>query len=89
MIELILSTVEYNSCLAVFFAFYVMFEVPSNMVMKAWRPSMWLPIIMIGWGGVMVGMGFVDNFQHLFVTRVFLGITEAGLFVSHTALFLA
>lgn len=58
---------------------------------------MWLPIIMIAWGGVMVsicrphnaqsgsrsfqiGMGFVDNFVDLFVTRIFLGITEAGLF---------
>lgn len=42
--DLKLTTVEYNTCLAIFFAFYVMFEVPSNMVMKAWRPSMWLPI---------------------------------------------
>ena len=48
--DLGLTTVQYNSCLAIFFAFYVIFEVPSNMVMKAWRPSMWLPIIMIAWG---------------------------------------
>lgn len=41
---------------------------------------MWLPIIMLGWGGVMVGMGFVKNFRDLLAARVFLGITEAGLF---------
>ncbi|KAG7579940.1 hypothetical protein FFLO_00148 [Filobasidium floriforme] len=78
--DLGLSTTQYSACLAIFFAFYVLFEVPSNMVMKAWRPSMWLPTIMLAWGGVMIGMGFVDSFSHLLVTRVFLGITEAGLF---------
>lgn len=42
------------------------------------RPSMWLPTIMLAWGGVMIGMGFVRSFEGLLVTRVFLGITEAG-----------
>lgn len=32
-----LSDSQYSACLAVFFAFYVLFEVPSNMVLKAWR----------------------------------------------------
>lgn len=41
---------------------------------------MWLPIIMIAWGVVMIGMGFVQNFAGLLSTRIFLGITEAGLF---------
>lgn len=35
---------------------------------------------MLAWGVVMVGMGFVKDFNSLLVTRVFLGITEAGLF---------
>lgn len=30
--QLKLSDAEYSACLAVFFAFYVLFEVPSNMV---------------------------------------------------------
>ena len=42
------------------------------------RPSMWLPIIMLAWGVVMIGMGFVKDFKSLLITRVFLGITEAG-----------
>jgi MFS family permease len=95
--DLRLTPSQYGACLAVFFAFYVAFEVPSNMVMKAWRPSMWLPIIMIGWGVsgpslkgvrsladseqvVMTLMGIVQNYPGLLVARIFLGITEAGLF---------
>lgn len=41
---------------------------------------MWLPIIMIGWGVVITLTGIVQNFTGLFIARVFLGITEAGLF---------
>lgn len=41
---------------------------------------MWIPTIMVGWGGVMVGMGFVKDFEGLLAARIFLGITEAGLF---------
>lgn len=48
------------------------------MVMKAWRPSMWIPLIMVAWGVVMIGMGFVKNFAGLLVARIILGITEAG-----------
>lgn len=36
--HLSLTDTQYGSCLAIFFGFYVLFEVPSNMVMKAWRP---------------------------------------------------
>lgn len=75
-----ITSTQYSLCLMIFFVFYVICEVPSNMVMKAWRPSMWLPIIMIAWGAVMIGMGWVNNFASLFITRVFLGATEAGLF---------
>lgn len=79
-VDINLNSTQYGACLAIFFAFYVLFEVPSNMVMKAWRPSMWLPIIMIAWGVVMTLMGIVQNYAGLLVTRIFLGATEAGLF---------
>jgi len=75
-----ITSTQYSACLAVFFAFYVLLEVPSNVVMKMWRPSMWLPLIMIAWGAVMIGMGFVKDFKDLLIARIFLGITEAGLF---------
>ncbi|RUS20432.1 hypothetical protein BC938DRAFT_475567 [Jimgerdemannia flammicorona] len=27
-----------------------MFELPSNIVLRRWKPSLWIAIIMIGWG---------------------------------------
>lgn len=43
----------------------------SNMVMKAWRPSRWLPLIMLAWGVVITLTGIVQNFTGLFIARVF------------------
>ena len=71
---------QYNWCLTVFFVFYALFEVPSNLMLKKLRPSRWLPSIMIAWGLVMTMMGLVRDFKGLLITRIFLGITEAGLF---------
>jgi hypothetical protein len=31
---------------------YAFFEVPSNMMLKKLRPSIWLPTIMLAWGTV-------------------------------------
>lgn len=81
-----------------FFFTYCAFEVPSNMLLKKLRPSIWLPSIMVAWGIVvslsrlwrslmrlanetqMTLMGLVKDFHGLLIARIFLGVTEAGLF---------
>lgn len=40
--------------MTVFFFTYAAFEVPSNLLLKKLRPSIWLPTIMVAWGIVMV-----------------------------------
>ncbi|EEU41890.1 uncharacterized protein NECHADRAFT_64202 [Fusarium vanettenii 77-13-4] len=71
---------QYNWCLTVFFFTYAAFEVPSNLLLKKLRPSVWLPTIMVAWGIVMTLMGIVKNYHGLLIARIFLGLTEAGLF---------
>ncbi|KAF2265117.1 MFS general substrate transporter [Lojkania enalia] len=78
--DLGMSGSEYNLCLTVFFFTYAAFEVPSNLLLKTLRPSVWLPTIMVAWGTVMTLMGIVKDFKGLLVARLFLGVTEAGLF---------
>ncbi|KAB8336887.1 hypothetical protein FH972_021195 [Carpinus fangiana] len=79
-IDLNLSGPEYNWCLTAFFFTYCAFEVPSNMMLKKLRPSIWLPAIMVAWGLVMTLMGLVQNYAGLLTARIFLGVAEAGLF---------
>lgn len=71
---------QYSLCLTIFFITYCVFEVPANAILKVLRPSIWLPSIMIAWGIVMTLMGIVQGFTGLFIARLFLGVTEAGLF---------
>ncbi|KAI1335590.1 major facilitator superfamily domain-containing protein [Xylariaceae sp. FL0016] len=75
-----MSADQYNWCLTVFFFTYAAFEVPSNLLLKKLRPSRWIPAIMVAWGTVMTLMGIVQNFRGLLVARLFLGLTEAGLY---------
>jgi len=71
---------QYNIGLVVFFVSYVAFEIPSNFLLKRFRPTIWIPCIMISWSLVMIFMGFVKDFAGLATARFFLGLTESGLF---------
>ncbi|GJC83255.1 putative transporter C1002.16c [Colletotrichum liriopes] len=78
--DLKLRGIQYNDCLAILFPFYIAAEIPSNMMMKRLRPSIWLTFIMVCWSASMIGQGFVKGYSGLMATRVFLGIFEGGLF---------
>ncbi|KAI0014723.1 putative allantoate permease [Xylariomycetidae sp. FL0641] len=78
--ELGLSGQQPNTALAVFFVPYIIFEIPSNMLMKKFTPHVWLSICMLGFGVVEIGQGFVQNYSGLLATRFLLGFFEAGVF---------
>lgn len=80
MTSLNLSSFQYNTCLSVFFITYVAFEIPSNWILKKFRPSRWIPLIMVSWGTVMTCMGLVRSYEGLLICRLLLGATESGLF---------
>lgn len=51
-------------------------EIPSNIILKKVRPSIWLSFLIIAWGIVMTCMGVVKNFHGLVACRVVLGVFE-------------
>ncbi|KAF1984591.1 high-affinity nicotinic acid transporter [Aulographum hederae CBS 113979] len=71
---------DYNNALAIFFPFYVAAEIPSNLMMKWTRPSLWIPFIMLLWGFCCVMLGVVKNYAGLMAVRALLGVAEGGLF---------
>lgn len=73
------SAAAYNTALALYFIGYVIFEVPSNIVLKRFDPTIWLPSLTLLWGIVTICQGFVTNQDQLFGIRFLLGVTEAGL----------
>ncbi|KAL0475104.1 major facilitator superfamily domain-containing protein [Neurospora intermedia] len=78
--DLELSDGQYSASLSIFFVSYAVFEPITNIMLKKFRPSIFIPIIMVFWGGSMVGMGFCYNWSGLMAARWFLGLAEAGLF---------
>ncbi|KAG0138120.1 major facilitator superfamily domain-containing protein [Tuber indicum] len=78
--DLDLGGVEYNTALTIFFVPYILFEIPSNILMKRLRPHIWLSLCMFLFGLVTCLQGFVQNYGGLLATRFFLGLFEAGMF---------
>lgn len=48
--DLHMSGSDYNVALFVFFIPYILFEVPSNIILRKLSPSTWLSLIMVCWG---------------------------------------
>ncbi|KAI9066787.1 MFS general substrate transporter [Trametes sanguinea] len=70
---------QFNAALAVFYASYIVVELPSNWVLKKFKPSRWLPFLVVLWGTVTTLSGLVHNFSGLIAIRIFLGFCEGGL----------
>ena len=71
---------RYNTALVIFFIPYILFEIPSNVLLKKMKPRVWLSICMFGFGLVTMLQGFVQNYAGLLATRFFLGLFETGMF---------
>ncbi|KAF9820406.1 hypothetical protein IEO21_01415 [Rhodonia placenta] len=78
--DLKMTQADYLNALTMYFLGYVLFEIPSNIVLKRLTPRLWLPTLMVVWGIVSTLMGLVHNYSGLMAVRFFLGATEAGLF---------
>jgi MFS family permease len=70
---------KYNTALAIFYVPYICVDVPSNWLIKRVGAGYYLPGLVIGWGIVSVGIGFVRTYGNLLAVRFFLGIMEGGL----------
>ncbi|KAL8880960.1 MAG: hypothetical protein Q9198_001736, partial [Flavoplaca austrocitrina] len=78
--ELRLQNTQYNTALTIFFVPYIVFEIPSNVLLKKLKPHLWLSVCMFGFGLVTICQGLVQNYSGLLATRFFLGLTETGMF---------
>ncbi|RMJ28417.1 Major Facilitator Superfamily [Aspergillus sp. HF37] len=73
------SGMKYNTALTIFFVPYIIFEIPSNILLKKMKPHAWLSLCMFGFGLVMVFQGLVSNWGGLMATRWFLGFYLMGM----------
>ena len=74
------SSAVYGLGAGVFFISYVLFEVPSNLILHRVGVRLWIARIMITWGLISSAMMFVQGTTSFYVLRFLLGGAEAGFF---------
>jgi MFS family permease len=74
------SEAIYGFGASVFFVGYLLFEVPSNLLLLRVGPRRWIARIMVTWGIISAGMMFVRTPTAFYVMRFMLGVAEAGFF---------
>ena len=64
----------------IFFAGYMLLEIPGTLIVERWSARIWIGRIMITWGIVATLMGFVHTATQFYWLRFLLGAAEAGFF---------
>jgi MFS transporter, ACS family, tartrate transporter len=63
-----------------FYLGYLLFEVPSNLILHRVGARRWISRIMVTWGIVSACTMFVRDAKSFYLVRILLGIAEAGFF---------
>lgn len=64
----------------IFFAGYILFEIPGALIAEKYSPKIWLARILITWGLVSGLMAFMTAAWQFYVIRFLLGAAEASLY---------
>ncbi|KLJ11597.1 hypothetical protein EMPG_13220 [Blastomyces silverae] len=78
-LELSVGT-RYSLIVLIFFAPYVIAEIPGVVVVRRFGPRWTLPGVTLAWGVLIVGFGFVTHWTHLVGLRIILGVLEGLMF---------
>ncbi|KAJ0299788.1 hypothetical protein COL516b_008905 [Colletotrichum fioriniae] len=71
---------QFQVAVSILFVTYIIFEVPSNLILKLLTPRRWIAFITVSWGIIATLTGLVNSYGALIACRLLLGVVEAGLF---------
>ncbi|HZW69331.1 MAG TPA: MFS transporter, partial [Hanamia sp.] len=77
-IDLGLSAKMYGLGAGLFYVTYILFEIPSNVILAKVGARRWIARIMVTLGLIAIGMAFIKTPGQLYGMRLLLGIAEAG-----------
>lgn len=78
--DLGLSEATFNLGYGMFYVGYLLFEVPSNLLLRRFGARRWIARIMISWGLISSLTMFARDQWTFYGLRILLGIAEAGFF---------
>jgi MFS transporter, ACS family, tartrate transporter len=78
--ELGITSTAFGFLSGIFYLGYVLFEVPSNILLSRFGARKWIARILITWGIAVVISTWVQNVNQMYVMRFLLGVAEAGFY---------
>lgn len=78
--DLHISETVFASGASLFFIGYMIFEVPSNMLLHKFGASRWIARIGLSWGIITILLAFTKSTLMFYILRFLLGAAEAGLY---------
>jgi ACS family tartrate transporter-like MFS transporter len=75
-----LSPAQFGFGGGIFFVGYILFQVPSNMILHRVGARSWIARVVVAWGLVSAGSAFVVGPYSFYAMRFLLGVAEAGFF---------
>ncbi|KAI9301884.1 major facilitator superfamily domain-containing protein [Cunninghamella echinulata] len=71
---------QFNTCITIFYVGFLLFQIPSNILLKRFTAKVWLPTLMFLWGIMAILHATVSNYSQLLAYRFLLGVFESGFF---------
>ncbi|KAL1959898.1 hypothetical protein VTO42DRAFT_566 [Malbranchea cinnamomea] len=71
---------RYSVIVLVFFVTYVVFQPFATAVIRKIGPRIFISALVVSWGAILIGFGFVKNWHQMTALRALLGVMEAGFF---------
>jgi MFS transporter, ACS family, tartrate transporter len=78
--DLHMSETVYGVGAGIFYLGYILFEVPSNLILNRVGARRWISRIMVTWGIISMCTMFVRSATSFYAARILLGVAEAGFF---------
>lgn len=78
--ELNFSPSEWSWTQSIFSYSYLFFEPPNTILLKKFKPSLWMFILILFWGICACSAGAAQNFSGMMVVRFAIGLAEAGFY---------
>jgi MFS transporter, ACS family, tartrate transporter len=78
--DLRFSAEVYGLGAAIFFAGYLLFEIPASVLVERFSAYTSLAVMMVAWGIAAGLMGFIRSKGEFYTLRILLGIAESGFF---------